>query len=193
MIIFFSLLSTLSTSYWLLLAGRFVTAIGVGGILPVGVTYLAEYLPDENRGFYMVTMEIWRSVGGFLCTVIAMMSNNSWRFLINIPVFVICIVFIMILIFLPESTRYLLFKSRVHEVCETFNKMAKKNGHDFTVVHSYTEDNDSEKYQKKKNEGVMTKLFYQGHWKLTVPLIMLWFFPAFGSGIFMWLPELMFR
>lgn len=87
-----------------------------GGLMPVGITYMTEYLPDDRRGFYQSIIDIFRSLGAFLTVVAAWMSGDNWRsfVLFPIPFFTVCL--IVVIIYLPESSRYLLFKNRTDEL-----------------------------------------------------------------------------
>lgn len=66
-----SILCTLFTTFYPFALFRFIAGIGYGGVLPVGVTYLTEYLPDSNRGTYLLIMEIFRCLGGLICIFVA--------------------------------------------------------------------------------------------------------------------------
>lgn len=91
--------------------------------MPVAVTYMAEYLPDDKRGFYQSIVDIFRSLGGLLTVVAAWMSGESWQnfVLFPVPFFTVCL--IVMLIYLPESSRYLLYKNREEDLVKCLNKM----------------------------------------------------------------------
>mmetsp|Transcript_15567 Transcript_15567/g.17303 ORF Transcript_15567/g.17303 Transcript_15567/m.17303 type:complete len:149 (+) Transcript_15567:56-502(+) len=118
-----SVLCTLFSSFYPFLLFRFGAGIGYGGVLPVGVTYLTEYLPDHNRGFWLLIMEIFRSFGGVICIVAAYISEDNWRVFVLAPVSVMVLVLFFIMFILPESSRYLLFKNNTDEVVVLFQKM----------------------------------------------------------------------
>lgn len=118
-----SFLCTLFTTFYPFLVFRFGCGIGYGGILPVGVTYLTEYLPDNNRGFWLIIMEIFRNVGGICCIAVAAISGNNWRFFVLAPVGIMVITFLVIVFCLPESSRYLLYKGNTDAVIGLFKRM----------------------------------------------------------------------
>lgn len=118
-----SILCTYFTHFYPFLLFRFGAGVGYGGVLPVGVTYLTEYLPDSNRGFWLLIMEIFRNVGGVVCILAAYVSENSWRFFVLAPVSVMIINMLFIIFALPESSRYLLYKGDTNAVVELFKHM----------------------------------------------------------------------
>ena len=95
--------------------------------MPVGITYMAEYLPDDKRGFYQSIIDIFRSFGGLLTVVAAWMSGSSWRSFVLFPIPFFCICLVVIIIYLPESSRYLLFKNRADELVINLNQMCAQN------------------------------------------------------------------
>jgi MFS transporter, putative metabolite:H+ symporter len=172
---------------------RFGAGIGYGGVLPVGVTYLTEYLPDNNRGFWLLIMEIFRNLGGVICILVAFTSEESWRFFVLAPVTVMALNMFVIIFSLPESSRYLLYKGKTEKVIELFQNMCKQNNCNFTVT-SCEQDEEENKIIKERraNNSILGSLLFR-KWKITLPLLMLWFFPAFGMGVFVFLPEIMLQ
>lgn len=67
---------------WLLLL-RFAAGLGVGGTLPVAYTMMAEFLPPDRRGRWLVLMESFWAVGTILLAVLALAAlsrgNDAWR------------------------------------------------------------------------------------------------------------------
>ena len=99
-----SIIWALFETFYPFLLFRFLAAVGYGGVLPVGVTYLTDYLPDNKRGFYLIMMEIFRSVGGVFTILIALISNDSWRFFIVAPVSIMALTLLVTVVMLPESS-----------------------------------------------------------------------------------------
>jgi len=56
-------------------------------------------------------MEIFRSIGLFICTAIAFVANGSWRFLIWSPIVLVCIALYFMIFHMHESSRYLMSKN----------------------------------------------------------------------------------
>lgn len=159
-------------------------------MLPVGVTYLTEYLPDNNRGFWLITMEIFRNLGGLLTIVVAAVSEDSWRFFVLAPVAVMFLTLLAIIIALPESSRYLLYKGNTDAVIGLFRRMCYENKKNFTVTFCDFDEEENKAIQESRNISIFSDLIVK-KWRTTVPLLMIWFFPAFGMGVYVFLPEIM--
>lgn len=164
--------------------------MGYGGIMPVGVTYLTEYLPDNRRGSFITGIDIFRSIGGLLAIFAAWLSGENWRFFVLSPVPLFTIALVVIIVFLPESSRYLLYTSRIDQLERNLNEMCKQNGSLITIKYSEYDDYERDRSENKRSRSIWKDLVIK-RWKTTIPLAMLWFFPAFGTGVYVFLPEIM--
>lgn len=67
---------------WLLVL-RFITGIGVGGTLPVDYTMMAEFLPSDRRGRWLVLLESFWAVGTIFLAILALVAvswgDDAWR------------------------------------------------------------------------------------------------------------------
>jgi putative MFS transporter len=63
----FGVASAFSPDFTWLLALRLLTGIGVGGTLPVDYTMMAEFLPSDRRGRWLVLLESVWAVGCWRC------------------------------------------------------------------------------------------------------------------------------
>jgi putative MFS transporter len=93
-----------------LLALRFLTGVGVGGTLPVDYTMMAEFLPSDRRGRWLVLLESFWAVGTILLAVLALVAlrwgDDAWRviFLVTgLP----ALVGVVLRLYVPESPMYL--------------------------------------------------------------------------------------
>lgn len=89
----------------------------------MGITYMTEYLPDNQRGFYIIGLDIFKTIGGLVATGAAWMSNEDWRTFVLSPVPFFVIALMTIVLFLPESSRYLLYRHNVEKLEENLNEM----------------------------------------------------------------------
>jgi MFS transporter, putative metabolite:H+ symporter len=185
-----SILCTLFTNFYPFLAFRFFAGVGYGGVLPVGVTYLTEYLPDSNRGFWLIIMEIFRNIGGVICIGAASFSNDSWRFFVLAPVGVMFLTMLVIIFALPESSRYLLYVGNTDAVVKLFDRMCKENNRNFTVTFIAQDDEENKLIKERRDISIFNDLIIK-KCRITFPLLMIWFFPAFGYGVYVFLPEIM--
>ena len=124
-----------------LLLCRFIAGLGVGGSIPVIFTYFIEFLPTSQRGAYMVYLAWFWMVGAIFTAGLAWMiiplkmddatfivhPFHSWRlftFLCAAPSLACAIM----LLFCPESPRFLLTIGKVTEAQAILVHMRKVNG-----------------------------------------------------------------
>lgn len=143
--IIFSVITCFMNTFWPFCFLRFLTAISFGGILPVAVIYLSECLPDNKRGAFNMMMEIFRSIGLFLCTAIAFLANGSWRFLIYAPIFLVCIALYFMVFKMHESSRYMMYWNDMKGVENYLNNMCKTNKKLIKVKYLYKDEDPHEK------------------------------------------------
>jgi MFS family permease len=88
----FTGLSALSTGFWDFALYRFLTGLGVGGEFAVGVSLVAETMPDRARPFALGLLQALSAVGNIMAALISMLlghlsetgvisSTQSWRFM----------------------------------------------------------------------------------------------------------------
>ncbi|NML17115.1 MFS transporter [Azohydromonas caseinilytica] len=114
---------------WLLIL-RFLTGIGVGGTLPVDYTMMAEFLPSDRRGRWLVLLESFWAVGTILLAVLALVAvsrgADAWRlifFVTGIP----ALVGVVCRFFIPESPLYLHKAGRSTEARAVLQRVAAAN------------------------------------------------------------------
>jgi putative MFS transporter len=113
-----------------LLALRFLTGIGVGGTLPVDYTMMAEFLPSDQRGRWLVMLESFWAVGTILLAVLALVALkwglDAWRvifFVTGIP----ALVGVVLRFYVPESPLYLARSGRPEEARAVLERVARIN------------------------------------------------------------------
>src|SRR5438067_5695465 len=86
----FTGLSALSTGVWDFALYRFLTGLGVGGEFAVGVSLVAEVMPDRARPFALGMLQALSAVGNITAAVISIvlaysaranLIGESWRFM----------------------------------------------------------------------------------------------------------------
>lgn len=75
-------------------------------------------------------MEIFRSIGLFLCTALAFAGGGSWRFLIYSPSILVVIALYFMIFHMHESSRYLMSINDTDGVVKYLNTMCRVNGKD---------------------------------------------------------------
>ncbi|MEV6257898.1 aromatic acid/H+ symport family MFS transporter [Nocardia sp. NPDC051929] len=109
----------LATSPEFLGAARFITGIGLGGVVPSAVALTMEYAPRDRRQIYNGLTLTGYSVGGIVAALvaIALLPDHGWRVLYGVGA--LCVIVLPVMYFwLPESVNYLLARGRDDEARE---------------------------------------------------------------------------
>jgi putative MFS transporter len=114
---------------WLLVL-RLLTGIGVGGTLPVDYTMMAEFLPADRRGRWLVLLESFWALGTILLALLALAAasrgDDAWRlifFVTGLP----ALVGVVCRLFIPESPLYLNRSGRSAEARAVLQRVAQAN------------------------------------------------------------------
>jgi MFS transporter, putative metabolite:H+ symporter len=116
----FTALTALSWGPGSLSAFRFLAGIGLGGMLVVDPSMLAEYLPPQKRGRYMVLLDVFWPVGLLAATGLSWLfleqvgGDWAWRYLFLAAAFPAFLAFAARLA-LPESPYWLARRGRTAE------------------------------------------------------------------------------
>ncbi|MGX9219648.1 MFS transporter [Massilia varians] len=115
---------------WLLVL-RFFTGVGVGGTLPVDYTMMAEFLPSDRRGRWLVLLESFWAVGTILLAILALVAQqwgeDAWRviFLVTgLP----ALIGVVLRLFVPESPMYLNRSGKGQQARAVLTRVAAVNG-----------------------------------------------------------------
>jgi putative MFS transporter len=107
---------------------RFLAGIGLGGMLVVDPSMLAEYLPPQKRGRFLVFLDFFWPVGLLLATGLSWLfldqigGDWSWRWLFLAASFPAFLAFVARLS-LPESPYYLARNGRLAEAAEVLGEI----------------------------------------------------------------------
>lgn len=128
----FGLASVFAPSFSLLLVARFLTGAAVGGTLPVDYAMMAEFLPSDRRGRWLVLLESFWAVGTVIVALAAwaaasMGLADAWRGIFLITAIPALIGFWLRLM-VPESPLYLLRRGRGDEARAVVDRILKANG-----------------------------------------------------------------
>jgi benzoate transport len=95
-----------------LLALRFVTGLGLGGVVPTMATFAAELSPRRSRAFAVTAVSSGYSLGSALTGLAAlwMVPHWGWQSLFTLGGILTVIALPLVLLFLPESLEFLLGK-----------------------------------------------------------------------------------
>jgi len=161
---------------------RFLTGLGLGGVLPTLNALVIEYAPKRTRNLTYVVMAIGYPVGGLLAAALAipLIPALSWRVMYVIAAAPLVIVLPLALRSLPESLESLLARGRLDEA----RALADRLGVALPSPAGRTAD-------RPRRTGVRT-LFVAPY---ALPTVLFWL-AAFCSllliyGLNTWLPQLM--
>uniref|UniRef100_A0A7N0T0S2 Major facilitator superfamily (MFS) profile domain-containing protein n=1 Tax=Kalanchoe fedtschenkoi TaxID=63787 RepID=A0A7N0T0S2_KALFE len=104
---------------YVLLLARLLDGFGIGLAVTLVPVYISETAPPEIRGLLNTLPQFMGSGGMFLsyCMVFGMslMDNPSWRLMLGVLSAPSCVYFVLMVLFLPESPRWLVSKGRMQE------------------------------------------------------------------------------
>ena len=114
---------------WSVMALRFLAGLGLGGMLVVDPSMLAEYLPPQRRGRGLVFLDFWWPVGLLLATFLSwiFLGHNvggswGWRWLFLAASFPAFLAFV-VRRSLPESPYFLARQGRSEEAAEVLTEI----------------------------------------------------------------------
>jgi MFS transporter, putative metabolite:H+ symporter len=125
-ILWYAVFTALTALAWgpeALSAFRFLAGIGLGGMLVVDPSMLAEYLPPQRRGRFLVFLDFFWPVGLLLATglswifLVQVGGSSGWRWLFLAASFPAFLAFLARLS-LPESPYYLARRGRLDEAAD---------------------------------------------------------------------------
>lgn len=128
--------SAFAPDFTWLLALRFLTGIGVGGTLPVDYTMMAEFLPSDRRGRWLVLLESFWAIGTIFLAILALMAvnwgNDAWRvifFVTGLP----ALIGVVLRFYVPESPMYLNRSGKSDEARKVLERVARTNGRNVEI------------------------------------------------------------
>ena len=121
-----------SENYATLICLRAICGFGIGG-LTIPFDLLAEFMPADRRGEFLMKMEYFWTFGSIFVTGVAwiLLTRDGWRvvtYLTAIPVIVASMFSVSLL---PESPRWLMEMGRTAEAEKVLKEAAEVNGTPF--------------------------------------------------------------
>ncbi len=120
---------------WLLVL-RFLTGIGVGGTLPVDYTMMAEFLPSDRRGRWLVLLESFWAIGTICLALLALAAlsygDQAWR-VIFLVTGVPALIGVVLRFYIPESPMFLNRSGRSDQARKVLERVAKVNGRNVEI------------------------------------------------------------
>jgi putative MFS transporter len=179
----FGVASAFAPDFTWLLVLRCLTGVGVGGTLPVDYTMMAEFLPSDRRGRWLVLLESFWAVGTLLLAVLALAAlrwgSDAWRvifFVTGVP----ALVGVVLRMGIPESPMYLQRSGLPDQARAVLERVARVNGRSVTIPALDTD------VPAKKS---MAALFSPGLRRRSTSLLVAWaLISVVYYGVFVYLP-----
>ena len=184
----------LTKNFHQIIVMRFIEGLGLGGILPVAASYLAEYIPSKRRGQFVSYFAAGANFGTTLAYVVGFTIiipyGWKWAFVLGI---VPAALFAFVWKGLPESVRYLAQKGKVTEAVKLVEKLEQRTIGKVTVPHQ--EAVAAAQTSKSLETEVRYRDLFKGDIaKVTIMLALLMFSLNYAMfGLEMWLPVLFTR
>jgi MFS transporter, putative metabolite:H+ symporter len=122
----FTAVTALAWGAWSIVALRFLSGLGLGAMLVVDPSLLAEYLPPQRRGRFLVFLDFWWPIGMLfavgLSWVFLAQLGNEWRWLYVAAAFPAFLAFVARLT-LPESPYWLARQGRKEEAARVLGEI----------------------------------------------------------------------
>ncbi len=132
----FGLCTAICNHYIAMMFVIFMVGFGIGG-LTVPFDILAEFLPTDNRGKYLLLIKYFWTIGSCVIPVLAYVSfevAGSWRLFAVLCALPSIFSVIVSSIFVPESPRWMASQGRKEEALTVLREAAKLNGVDVETV-----------------------------------------------------------
>src|ERR1700722_12982564 len=167
-----------------LIALRFISGIGLGGLPPNTIALNAEFAPKRARATMIVFMFMGITVGGIFPGVItACLPQYGWQGLFFIGgVFPICVALAAFL-FLPESIKFLVLRNAHAKVA----KLAKRLSPGISIA-----PDTKFSIEEKPRSGFSIRLIFAEGRNWMTPLLWILFFSNLMANFFLnsWMPTL---
>ena len=125
----FTAATALAWGPWSVMTFRFLAGLGLGGMLVVDPSMLAEYLPPQRRGRLLVFLDFWWPVGLLVATGLSWVFIGhsvggawSWRWLFLAASFPAFMAFVVRRT-LPESPYFLARRGKSREAAEVLTEI----------------------------------------------------------------------
>lgn len=162
---FCTLGSALATNFTFFLITRFIGGLGIGIGLVVVPMFIAEFSPSSKRGFLVSFYQLNIGIGFLLAylinsIVISQVSDNEmvWRWMLGVGV-VFPIIYFILLLFIPESPRWLILQGKEQEAKETMRKIGGDEYAEAELLQIKISAKQTDKSEKTSYKNTWSKLF----------------------------------
>jgi SP family galactose:H+ symporter-like MFS transporter len=146
-------IAALATGYAMLMVGRVVMGLGVGGVSALVPTYLSEISPAQIRGRMLTLNQLLITVGLLAAYIVNMIFSGSedWRAMFwigAIPSAALALGSLR----LPESPAWLIAQGRIEDAKAMIGSVAGSTGAD-QVIDRYRREAEQRKAQQARERG----------------------------------------
>ncbi|MGR5063857.1 MFS transporter [Photobacterium sp. DNB22_13_2] len=132
-----STISSLASSYEVLLVGRFIGGMAFCS-LSISSMYIGEIAPADKRGKFVSINQLLITIGSLVAFIVnyllvksigaidVVTTETVWRFMLGFEL-IPNIIWIVLLVKVPKSPRWLISKGRITEAREVFKKIVPAN------------------------------------------------------------------
>ncbi|MEM2875375.1 MAG: MFS transporter [Candidatus Bathyarchaeia archaeon] len=163
---------------------RFLAGIGLGGSLPQPGVYLTEFVPSKRRGRFIGLVETAWVYGSLLSIAFPFLLIPLFGWRLTFLVALIPLILIpVIIIFMPESLRYLEIKGRTDESLKVMQRLGITHLDASKIIRD-----ESKRYSLTE---ALRNLWSQTYRRRTALLWVGWAVLVYTyHGIFIWLPTI---
>ncbi len=165
---------------------RFVTGLGLGGVVPTAIALTVEYAPAHRRNFNNALMFSGFSIGGVMAAVLAinLLPAHSFQTMFWIGVAPLFLVVPFAYKFLPESVSFLVARGRHQEAA----RLAARHG----IPLAAAENDARQNGDGRRGAGAIAVLFSRNKLAATILFGVASFFGLLlVYGLNTWLPQIM--
>lgn len=150
--------AALAPSYLLLLLGRFVMGLAVGGVSATVPTYLGEMAPAQIRGRVLSLNQLLITIGLLTSYLVnwALADTGQWRAMFGVGAIPAALLFFAAL-WLPESPTWLIRNGKTERARKVLDSVTEPGGADKVIARVGGTDRDAEQRRgrgESKSAGV---------------------------------------